>query len=141
MSTRTAQGAIAINGHKIAAVIAQVGSFATTYLFIRALGLNGIPGFFIAVAAEFLLLAMKTLVFSSKHSADALGWAAVIFDTLLNAGGLWPYVQHLDKTPSWGMLVEGLGMAGELRKIPALVIALGIGYILSIAPHRLWRGA
>lgn len=140
MSTRTRGDTVTINGYKVAAVLAQAGSFATTWSFIYALGITGLTGFAVAAAAEFLLAAAKSFVFSGKHKADGLGWLAIAIDTFLNAAGIWPYVQNLDKTPVWSMLVQSLGLTGELRKIPALILALALGYVLSVAPHRLWRG-
>jgi hypothetical protein len=142
LTRTTSDGTLIINGHKIAAILAQLGSFATTYAFIYALGLTGYTGFFFAVGTEFLLAAGKALVFNSrKASADALGWIAIIVDMFLNAGGIWPYAQHLDNTPVWVMLTQSMGLEGELRKLPALIITLALGYALSIAPHRFWRGA
>lgn len=139
---RSSDGTLIFNGHKIAAILAQIGSFATTYGCILALGITGYTGFFLSVGAEFLLAAGKALVFNSKKDrADAVGWIAIGLDTLLNAGGLWPYAQHLDKTPVWVMLVQSMNLQGELAKLPALIITLALGYLLSVAPHRFWRGA
>jgi hypothetical protein len=112
-TTRAAREPMQINPHKIAAVLAQLGSFATTYGCVIAL---------------------------KKSNTDAFGWIAIGLDTLLNAGGIWPMVQVLDKAPSWIMLKESMGMDGDMGKLPALVVALVLGYLLSIAPHRLWRG-
>jgi hypothetical protein len=57
-----------INPHKVAAVLAQLGSFATTYGCILALGGTGKFGFFVAVGIEFLLAAARSLVFDGKKS-------------------------------------------------------------------------
>jgi hypothetical protein len=38
------------------------------------------------------------------------------------------------------MLKEGMGLNGELSRLPALIVALVLGYLLSVAPHRFWRG-
>lgn len=141
MSTRTQRDPMRINPHKIAAFLALVGSFATTYGCILALGGKGYTAFWIAVAVEFLLAAAKSLVFDSKKSgADALGWTAIIVDTFLNAGGIWPMVKVLDNAPSWIMLKESMNLQGDIGSLPALIVALVLGYLLSVAPHRLWRG-
>lgn len=140
-TTRAARDPMQINPHKIAAVLAQLGSFATTYGCVIALGGKGQLGFWLAVGIEVLLAAGKSLVFDGKKSnTDAFGWIAILLDTLLNAGGIWPMVQVLDKAPSWIMLKESMGMDGDMGKLPALVVALILGYLLSVAPHRLWRG-
>jgi len=139
MSTRstTTQGTITVSGRKIAAALTQIGSFVTTWLFVSALGVTGAPGFFLALAVEFVLMAAKHNTLLGR--ADQVGAAAVFIDTILNAGGLYPYMQRLDKTPSWIMLVSALNLEGELRKIPALVLALLFGFLLSAAPTWLWR--
>ena len=127
---------VPINGNKIAAALAQLGSFATTWLFIRALGYVGADGFAIAVVIEFILTAGK---FSLLHGrGDVLGGVSVLFDTLLNAGGLWPIVQKFGATPSAVMLSEALGLATEMRALPALFFALVFGFLLSALPHWLW---
>jgi hypothetical protein len=140
-STRTTREPMQINAHKVAAVLAQIGSFATTYGCILALGGSGKAGFFLAVGIEFGLAAGKSLVFDGKKSsADAFGWIAIFVDTLLNAGGIWPGVLTLDKAPSWIMLKDSIGLAGDMGRFPALAVALVLGYLLSVAPHRFWRG-
>jgi len=141
MSARTQREPMQVNPHKIAAVMAQVGSFATTYGCVIAFGGKGYAGFFLAVAIELLLMAGKSLVFDGKKSgADAFGWISIIVDTLLNAGGIWPMVKVLDNAPTWIMLKESMGLEGDLGSLPALIVALVLGYLLSVAPHRLWRG-
>lgn len=141
MSTRAQREPVQINPHKIAALLAQLGSWATTYAFILAIGITGMTGFFLSVGVEFFLAAGKSLVFDGKKSsADAFGWIAIVVDMLLNAGGIWPGVQTLDKAPTWIMLKEGMGLNGDLSQLPALIVALVLGYLLSVAPHRFWRG-
>ena len=140
MTTRSNREPMTINPRRIAAAMAQIGSFATTYGCVIAMGGKGNVGFFIALGIEFLLMMGKTLVFDGKkNEADFLGYVAILLDTLLNAGGIWPMVQTLDKAPSWIMLKESMGLVGEVGKIPALIVALVLGYLLAVAPHRLWR--
>lgn len=136
---RTAGDAREINPRRIAAGLAQIGSFATTYGCIIALGGTGYKGFLLALAIEFFLMMGKSLAFDKRTGNDAFGWIAIAADTFLNAGGIWPMVQTLDKAPSWIMLKEGIGLGGDVGKIPALIVALAFGYLLAVAPHRLWR--
>lgn len=141
MSTRVVREPMEINPRKIAAGLAQLGSFATTYGCVMAMGGRGYRGFFLALAIEAVLMAGKSLVFDGKKSnADAFGWVAIIIDMFLNAGGIWPMVQVLDNAPSWIMLKESMNLQGDIGQLPALIVALVLGYLLSVAPHRLWRG-
>lgn len=120
-------------GQRAAAVIAGAGSFATTLLFVWAIGVDFWWGIGVAVLIEFVLMQLKRV-------GGPAAWTAHGIDTLLNGGGLFPYVLQLDKTPTWAMLVTGLGLEGGLRNLPALVLALAVGLGLSIAPLALWRG-
>lgn len=141
MTTRVAREPMEVNPRKIAAGLAQIGSFATTYGCVMAMGGKGYLGFFLALAIEVILMAAKSLVFDGKRSSsDAFGWIAILIDTFLNAGGIWPMVQVLDNAPSWIMLKESMNLEGDIGKLPALIVALALGYLLSVAPHRLWRG-
>lgn len=141
MSTRTVREPLQINPHKITATLAQAGSFGTTYGCVLAMGGSGYSGFFLALAIEIILMAGKSLVFDGKKSgADFFGWISIAVDTFLNAGGIWPMVRVLDNAPSWIMLKESMNLQGEIGQLPALIVALVLGYLLSVAPHRLWRG-
>lgn len=126
-------------GH-VAAAVAQAGSYATTYAFFSAIGLEGLNCVLISLIAEALLTKAKTFVIGKKAKGDAFGWIALGLDTIFNAGGLWTFILNLDKTPSWRMLVESLGMAPDMQRLPALVIALAAGFFLAIAPHKFWNG-
>lgn len=141
MSTRAVHEPMAINPRKIAAALAQLGSFGTTYGCVMAMGGKGYQGFLIAAVLEVVLAAAKSLVFDGrKSSSDAFGWIAILVDTFLNAGGIWPMVKVLDNAPTWIMLKESMNLQGDIGSLPALIVALALGYLLSVAPHRLWRG-
>jgi hypothetical protein len=138
MTTQTQpQKMMRLDGRKVAAAIAQIGSFTTTWLFIGAIGMDGWKCFGISLAVEVILTIAKGSILSGK--SDILGGAAILIDTLLNAGGLWPYVQRIDHTPTWKMFTESVGLDGTLRQLPALGFALVIGLLLSASPHLLWR--
>jgi hypothetical protein len=74
------------------------------------------------------------------------GIVAIAADTILNAGGMWAVVLGLDRTDSYAMFALSFSggahkasAAGDMRFLPALAIALGLGYLLCIAPHKLWK--
>lgn len=141
MSTRTQREPMQINPHRITAALAQAGSFATTYGCVIAMGGTGYTGFFLALGIEIVLMAGKSLVFDGRKSgADAFGWIAIALDALLNAGGIWPMIRVLDNAPTWIMLKESMNLQGDIGQLPALIVAIVLGYLLSVAPHRLWRG-
>jgi hypothetical protein len=134
-------GGPTLNPYKIGAVLAQLGSFLTTYAFFAAVLIGAPPllTFGIAVGVEFLLTLGKGLLFNTARHDDAVGWAAILFDTLLNGGGLWPYAARLAATPTAIMFTEALHLDGQMGSVPALVLALVFGFWLAVSPHRLWR--
>ncbi len=130
---------LTIRPRKLVALVAQIGSYATTYLFFKAIGMQGWLLLGASLLAEALLLAGKHIVLSGENRADGFGWAAILIDTVLNGGGLWPYLHKADKTPSWTMLAEGLALGKDMHNLPALVLALAFGFLLAVAPHWIWR--
>lgn len=117
----------------IASALSLVGSFVTSWLFFNAIGVTGWPGFLLAAVVEFILQVCKA-------EGGALGWGAHGIDTFINGGGIFSFVLEIDNTPTWTMLTTALKLDGQLQELPALVLALGVGLILSIAPIKLWRG-
>lgn len=128
-----------LNRYHAGAVLAQLGSFATTYVFFVAVmeGANWYAILGIALAVEFLLTLGKGLV----SRGGAVGPAAIVFDSLLNAGGIWPSSRHIAESPPAQMIVEAFRLQPTFGLIPAFVLSLLIGYLLAVLPHRLWRAA
>ena len=122
---------------RIAAIVAQLGGWYTTWLFVQALGGDNLVGFSISIGLEWLLFEFKKSALTGQR--DLLGVAAIAADALLNAGGMWAAVLSIDSTESYKMLSEALALGDDMRKLPALIIALCLGVALAIAPHMLWR--
>jgi hypothetical protein len=130
-----------LNVYRIGAVIAQILSFAATYAFIAAVlkGATGITTFLVAAGVELVLSLAKNAMFKQHARDGAIGWSAVIFDTLLNAGGVWPIAKNIGGTPTATMIAEWLGIEATVNETAAIVIAIGLGFLLSILPWYLWR--
>lgn len=127
------------NRYHIGAIIAQLGSFATTYAFFIAVmaGAQWYIILTIAVAVEFLLTLGKSLV----QRGGTVGAVSIAFDTLLNAGGIWPSMRRISESPPALMIVDAFQLKPTFGLIPAFVLSLLIGYLLAVLPHRLWRAA
>ena len=126
-----------LNRYHAGAILAQLGSFATTYVFFLAV-MDGAAWYAIlgiALAVEFLLTLGKGLI------GSAVGPAAIIFDSLLNAGGIWPSSRHIAESPPAQMIIEAFQLKPSFGLVPAFVLSLLIGYLLAVLPHRLWRAA
>lgn len=124
---------------RVAAIVAQLIGFGTTWAFFAALGVAGLWGFGVAVVIEWLLFEFKRAVLAGQSKDKALGVAAIVADTLLNAGGMWLWVLNIDSTEPYKMLARSLSLGETMRLIPALVLALALGLALCVAPHYLWK--
>lgn len=130
-----------INIYKIGAVLAQVGSCLTTYAFFQAIMVGSDLPIVIAVSicVEFILFLGKKMLFSKRHNSKQIAVPSIMLDTLLNAGGLWPYAKNIAASPTAIMLSEALALRDTIGAIPALILSLVAGYLLAVAPHTLWK--
>jgi hypothetical protein len=125
---------------RIAALVAAGGGWFTTWLCVQAIGLGGWPGVLVSLVIEWILFEFKRDVLSGKDTSSPGGITAIIIDTVLNGGGMWSVVLHLDNTDSYEMFAKSFELDGKMSMLPALAISLALGYILTIAPHQLWHG-
>lgn len=137
------------------AIIAHGLSYVTTLWFVQwvapdlALTAQGIAAYF----TELLLFAMKSALWNSTVDDDGVGWAGVIIDAVLNAGGILP---RADTFLTFPPLAAALSVAGvrvaDLAPVATLPDGTGVsaagliaallgGILLSAAPHRMWRAA
>lgn len=127
-----------VSANHVAAGIIWWIACVTTWQFVASLGVRDL---LIAVPLAILGQALLTVVehpFWGRRR-DAVAGVAVIADTMINAGGVWPWMSRLDQTPPWRMLAEGLQLAPGLAIVPALVLSLVFGYVLAAAPERVWK--
>lgn len=141
-----------ITRRRIAAVVAAAGGWYTTWLFVTAVGITGIPGFTVSCILEWLLFEFKREVLATGARLTIGGIVAVLADTLLNGGGMWSVVLGLNNTDTYKMFEGGMRATattaattpspvttGTMTMLPYLVVALVLGFILAIAPHKLWH--
>lgn len=134
-----------VTRRRIAAVVAGAGGWYTTWLFINAVGIGGIPGFAVACVVEWLLFEFKREVLAKGAKLTIGGVVAVLADTVLNGGGMWSVVLGLNNTDTYAMFAGGMGQGvGKVASqgtpmLPYLVISLILGFLLALAPHNLWH--
>lgn len=137
---------------RIAAVVAALGGWYTTWLFVTAAGIKGIPGFAVSVILEWLLFEFKREVLATGVKLTVGGIVAIAADTILNGGGMWSVVLGLNNTDTYKMFYGGMvgptkaaaagavvANPGSMPMLVYLAIAIGLGFLLSIAPHKLWH--
>lgn len=137
---------VGLNVGKIGAVITSIISWLTTYwcvLWIMQPAADAGKAVPIAVSivAEVVLVLMKRCLFTADRD-HGIGWAGLIIDALINAGGILPRAGRLLTFPPIAAMLGAIGVNAAdpaTNNGGAFIIALAIGSLLSVLPHRLWR--
>lgn len=135
------------NPGKVGALITAAVSWLTTYWCVLWV-MQPTPetGYAVtigvSVVAELILTLMKRCLFNTDKSDDGIGWAGLIVDAVINAGGILPRAGRLLTFPPIAAMLLAIGVnAADTRvnTIGAFIIALVAGALLSVLPHRLWH--
>lgn len=131
---------------KIGALIAVGISWVTTYWCILWImeptpetGYATAIG--VSIVAEIILTLMKRCLFNKDKSDDGIGWAGLIVDAVINAGGILPRAGKLLTFPPIAAILTVVGVNAsdpKVNSIGAFIVAISIGALLSVLPHRLW---
>lgn len=134
-----ARGGAAPNiGNRIAAVVAWLVGLAATYLGLAVL-LTNAPWYVPALAA---LVAQGMLTWAERAiwrgKPSLVGALALLMDTLLNAGGVFPYALLLGATPPAIMIATVLGVPSQVGPLGAMIVSLVLGFAIAAAPEEFW---
>lgn len=127
-----------IPGGKIAAVVAWFGAVYTTYLSVQALQ-PGTPLLIMTVTAfvvQFVFTVAERPIMRGKPGLFTI--AVFILDALINAGGVFPTLRNIGKTPT-AQMIAAAGTPATVDVWPAILISLVVGGIIAVAPEALWR--
>lgn len=138
---------MSFNPGKVGALIAAVISWITTYwcvLWIMqpAEGASMTMPLVVSIVAELILTLMKRCLFNADRSDDGIGWAGLVVDAIINAGGILPRAGRLLTFPPVAAILGVFGVNAAhptINNVGAFVIAIAAGALLSVLPHRLWH--
>lgn len=157
MATKTADRPSLINGNRVAAIGLQVASYITTlwlteWILKPTNQTEQIAAFIIAAIAEFILVKMKSALFNATARDDVVGWAGFIIDGAINALGVFEKIRSfLAYPPNAAMILSLITEANREKSaaeqltvtavtlLIAVLLAIIVGGLLSVLPHRLWR--
>lgn len=139
MSTSTSRANNDRTSFRFVAMLAQVLSFLATWAFIHAVGVKGVEGFLLSLVVEAILIKGKDLLLGKAKKGAVFGYGAMAADTVLNGAGMFSYVDNLDKTEVWTAFTKGLQFTGTMDGVYVFIVAMGLGFLLAIAPHYLWQ--
>jgi hypothetical protein len=141
------QSAPTFSPGKVGAIITACISWLTTYWCVLWV-MEPTPesGYTMAIAvaivAELVLTLMKRCLFNADRSDDTIGWAGLIVDAVINAGGILPRAGKLLTFPPIAAILTVVGVNAadpRVNSIGAFVLAIAAGALLSVLPHRLWK--
>lgn len=130
---------------KALAAVAQAASYMTTLWAVQWVWDDGSLAAQIvaALVVEAVLVGMKSALFDKGSGNDGIGWAGFVIDALTNLGGILP---RAGKVLTWPPIATLLGLLGlsaadtTVQSVGGLIIAGAAAILLSVLPHRLWRG-
>lgn len=132
---------------KVGALITAVISWITTYWCVLWI-MEPKPetgytmAIVVSIVVEIVLTLMKRCLFNADRSDDGIGWAGLIVDTVINAGGILPRAGKLLTFPPIAAILTVVGVDAthpQVNNIGAFIVAIAVGALLSVLPHRLWK--
>lgn len=123
--------------NRVAGIVVWLIGATTTWIFLQSVNPGWGLNWAAALLAQVILTAMQSPAWRGQF--DILGVTALIVDALLNAGGVYAFVQRIDETATWYALSTGFGLSGELSNAVAIIISMILGVLLAGTPEYLWR--
>lgn len=137
MTTRGMMAVREIPINKLAGGVVWVIGTSTTWIFLQSVNPGWGWNWLAALVAQLVLTAMQSTVWRGQF--DVLGVTALVADSLLNAGGVFVFVQRFDETAAWYALSTGFSLNGELSNLASVILSIAIGIGLAGAPEYLWK--
>lgn len=121
------------------AVVIWALACLTTWQLVVAVteGMAVIYQITIGVALQAMFTALERPVLRgrpNKISVVALG-----FDTLVNAGGIFPFAMRMSTTPTAQMLSTTFHLSPQMTPPAAFAVSIVLGFLLAAAPEAVWR--
>jgi hypothetical protein len=126
----------AFPGGKIAAVLAWLGAVTTTYMMLTGLqpGTPIVIAIPIALVVQFVFTMAERPILSGRPGIFTI--AVFVFDALINAGGVFPWLKNIGRTPT-AQMIAAAGTPATVEAMPAILISLVVGAIIAVAPEAL----
>lgn len=124
--------------YKLAAVLVWLGAVYTTYLMITSLqvGTPLVIALPVALGVQFVFTMAEKPIMNGR--AGIFTYAVFALDALINAGGLYPALANVGKTPTAQMLASA-GTPTDVTPFAGILLALVIGCIIAVGPEALWK--
>ena len=89
----------------------------------------------VALQAVFTALEKPTL----RGRPNKVSAIILLIDTLINAGGIYPYALRASATPTAQMMSTAFSLSAQVSPIAAFALSALFGFLLAAAPEAVWR--
>ena len=124
--------------YKLAGVLVWFGAVYTTWLMISSLqpGTPLVIALPVALGVQFVFTMAEKPIMNGR--AGIFTYAVFLLDALINAGGLYPALANVGKTPT-AQMIASAGTPADVGPLAGILLALVIGAIIAVAPEALWK--
>ncbi len=121
------------------AIFLWVVACVTTWQLVKAITPGMIfyyqIGTGIALQAFFTALERPML----RGRPNKVSGVVLLIDTLVNAGGIFPFALRMSATPTAAMISTTFNLSPQITPPAAFAVSLVLGFLLAAAPEAVWR--
>lgn len=134
-----AQRQIGLSVNQPIAAIVWVLACVTTWQLVAAITPGAVWGF--QVGAGVLLQVIFTVLERPvlRGRPNKVSGTVLIIDTLVNAGGIFPFALRMSATPTAQMISTTFNLSPQMTPPAAFAVSLLFGFLLAAAPEAVWR--
>lgn len=124
--------------YEIAALALWLTGVLTTYLFLQSIvETSNLLLFLLAFVVQLILTTLEAFAWTAQQTvAKRIGQVVFVFDALINAAALLPFVNRIDNTNVWYTISAYSNYSFyEIDGFLGFIIAFVCGAVIAIAPE------
>ncbi len=125
--------------YKAVAIITWALACVTTWQLVAAVtpGMDGRYQVGIGVLLQVIFTALESPMINGQP--NKVSGVVLAVDTLINAGGVYPFAMRAAATPTIQMISSAFNLAPAISPVAAFLLAALCGFLLAAAPEAVWR--
>ena len=111
----------------------------TTWQLVTAVTPGAVWGFQVGcgIALQVVFTALERPILRGRP--NRISTAVLLIDTLVNAGGIFPFAMRMSATPTAQMISAAFNMSPQMTPLAAFAVSILLGFLLAAAPEAVWR--
>lgn len=125
--------------NRLIAAILWVLACITTWQLVAAVTPGAVWWFQVAagVAFQAIFTALERPILRGRP--NKVSGTVLLVDTLVNAGGIFPFALRMSATPTAQMISTTFSMSPQMTPPAAFAVSVIFGFLLAAAPEAVWR--